>query len=177
MVAASPADGSRRRLVDGRERNHGEDSLAGKEAIGQCIQVNADTMPCTYVVGIAENVVANQPDRGHRLALLHADRAVPPAARAVSSDAPATSPTSREAIRRELQREMPGASYVTVTPIAELVDGQQRSWKLGATMFVAFGVLALLVAHRDVQRDRLQCGAAHPRDGSARRARRAGQAM
>ena len=41
---------------------------------------------------------------------------------------------------------MPGEGYVTVKPLEELVDQQRRSWKLGATMFVAFGVLALLVA-------------------------------
>src|SRR4029079_9367035 len=28
----------------------------GKDAIGQCIKVGADTMPCTYVVGVAENI-------------------------------------------------------------------------------------------------------------------------
>src|SRR5687768_10747130 len=41
---------------------------------------------------------------------------------------------------------MPGQAYVTVRPLEEVVDGQRRSWKVGATMFVAFGVLALLVA-------------------------------
>jgi len=41
---------------------------------------------------------------------------------------------------------MPGPSYVTVQPLFDIVDGARRSWQLGATMFVAFGVLALLVA-------------------------------
>jgi ABC-type antimicrobial peptide transport system permease subunit len=41
---------------------------------------------------------------------------------------------------------MPGASYVTVTPFADVIGGQMRSWRLGATMFVAFGALALLLA-------------------------------
>src|SRR6185295_6479174 len=41
---------------------------------------------------------------------------------------------------------MPGPSYVTVRPFREAVDQAQRSWRLGATMFVAFGVLALIVA-------------------------------
>jgi ABC-type antimicrobial peptide transport system permease subunit len=41
---------------------------------------------------------------------------------------------------------MPGASYVTVQPLAEIVANAQGSWRLGATMFVAFGVLALVVA-------------------------------
>jgi putative ABC transport system permease protein len=33
-----------------------------------------------------------------------------------------------------------------VQPLEEFVDAQRRSWRLGATMFVAFGVLALVVA-------------------------------
>jgi ABC-type antimicrobial peptide transport system permease subunit len=51
-----------------------------------------------------------------------------------------------EAIRRALQPLMPGPSYITVTPFADVIGGQMRSWKLGATMFVAFGALALLLA-------------------------------
>jgi ABC-type antimicrobial peptide transport system permease subunit len=41
---------------------------------------------------------------------------------------------------------MPGAAYVTVTPFTEIVSPEMRSWQLGATMFVAFGVLALVLA-------------------------------
>ena len=41
---------------------------------------------------------------------------------------------------------MPGESYVTVSPLQGEVDDQRRSWRLGATMFVAFGFLALAVA-------------------------------
>jgi len=33
-----------------------------------------------------------------------------------------------------------------VQPFDEIIDTERRSWKVGATMFVAFGVLALLVA-------------------------------
>jgi ABC-type antimicrobial peptide transport system permease subunit len=51
-----------------------------------------------------------------------------------------------ESIRKALQPVMPGQAYVTTRPFRELVSGQQRSWRFGATMFVAFGVLALIVA-------------------------------
>jgi len=49
-------------------------------------------------------------------------------------------------VRRALQAVMPPPAYVTVAPLEDLVDTQRRSWRLGATMFVAFGVLALIVA-------------------------------
>lgn len=51
-----------------------------------------------------------------------------------------------ETIRRRLQQEMPGVSYVTTTPLATIIDGEQRPWQLGATMFLALGGLALAVA-------------------------------
>ncbi len=51
-----------------------------------------------------------------------------------------------ENVRAGLQRAIPGPSYVTVEPLASIVQDEQRSWRLGATMFVAFGVLALVVA-------------------------------
>jgi putative ABC transport system permease protein len=41
---------------------------------------------------------------------------------------------------------MPGMAFVYVRPFSELMDQQQRSWRVGATMFLAFGVLALIVA-------------------------------
>jgi ABC-type antimicrobial peptide transport system permease subunit len=41
---------------------------------------------------------------------------------------------------------MPGASYVKLTPFGEVMGQQTQSWKLGATMFVAFGALALVLA-------------------------------
>jgi ABC-type antimicrobial peptide transport system permease subunit len=51
-----------------------------------------------------------------------------------------------EEVRRALQRIMPGQAYVAVSTLEEIVDTQRRSWQLGATMFVAFGALALIVA-------------------------------
>jgi predicted permease len=51
-----------------------------------------------------------------------------------------------ETIRRELQRLDPGIGYISVQPLQDNVDWQVRPWRLGATMFVAFGALALLVA-------------------------------
>ena len=104
-------------------------------------------MPCTYVVGVAENIKESKPRGRLRLLLL-------PAGGAVQSDEWRTCScalavrrrSAREAVRRRLQREMPGASYMTVTPFSEIIGSQTRSWQLGATMFVAFGALALVLA-------------------------------
>jgi ABC-type antimicrobial peptide transport system permease subunit len=45
-----------------------------------------------------------------------------------------------------MQEELAGAAYVNVMPLTRLVDPNLRSWEFGATMFVAFGGLALLRA-------------------------------
>jgi ABC-type antimicrobial peptide transport system permease subunit len=49
-------------------------------------------------------------------------------------------------VRRALQKLMPGSSYVTAQPMAQIFAPNIRSWRLGATMFVAFGSLALVLA-------------------------------
>jgi ABC-type antimicrobial peptide transport system permease subunit len=51
-----------------------------------------------------------------------------------------------ELVRRAMQAVMPGQGFVIVRPLQELVDRQRQDWRLGATLFVAFGALALLVA-------------------------------
>src|SRR4029079_13534300 len=49
-------------------------------------------------------------------------------------------------VRRELQKLMPGVSYVTVTPMSTIIAPEIRSWKIGAIMFAVFGSLALVLA-------------------------------
>jgi ABC-type antimicrobial peptide transport system permease subunit len=49
-------------------------------------------------------------------------------------------------VRRELQRLMPGTSYISITSLRKILDGEVRSWDLGAQMFALFGGLALLLA-------------------------------
>lgn len=41
---------------------------------------------------------------------------------------------------------MNGVRLVTTTPFRDVIDPAYRSWQLGATLFAAFGVLALIVA-------------------------------
>ena len=119
----------------------------GKDALGQCFRMRADTMPCTTVVGIAEDMVQRdltgtqryhyyipmeQWTRSWGIGLVLRLRGDPAA--------------EAESIRRALQRVMPGTSYVTALPLRNIVSDARRSWRLGATMFGAFGLLALVVA-------------------------------
>ena len=118
----------------------------GKDPIGQCIRMIADTMPCTYVVGIAENIKDQSlaADSGYYYYIPATQFSPQSGGLFVRTRRAAAE--AREAVRRRLQREMPGASYVVATPFGDVIGSQTRSWELGATMFVAFGVLALALA-------------------------------
>ncbi len=117
-----------------------------KDPIGQCIKVGADTMPCTFVVGVAENIKEQSlsADSGFYYYLSAAQWAPNNGGLFVRTRGDAS--RFQETVRKRLQQEMPGASYVTLTPFADILGPQTRSWQLGATMFVAFGGLALVLA-------------------------------
>jgi putative ABC transport system permease protein len=118
----------------------------GKDAIGQCMKVSADTVPCTYVVGIAENIREQglAADSGYFYYVSAAQ--FRPQTGGLFVRVRGDADRFKEAVRRRLQREMPGAAYVVVTPFSEVLGSQKRSWRLGATMFVAFGMLAMVLA-------------------------------
>ena len=123
----------------------------GRDPIGQCVQVvtygqTAKGHSCTYVVGVAEDIKSHglSDDRGFYYYLASAQFHPEHTGLFVRTRGDAAGQV--ETIRRSLQTLMPGASYVTVTPFADVIGGQMRSWKLGATMFGAFGALALLLA-------------------------------
>jgi predicted permease len=115
------------------------------DAIGQCIKRNSDTLPCTYVVGIAEDIKAQKLDaEDDYYYYLPYAQLNSPGGLFIRTRGQGTKYSN--AIRRKLQLEMPGASYVTITPFNEIIGGQTKSWQLGASMFLTFGVLALVLA-------------------------------
>ncbi len=118
----------------------------GRDPLGQCMRVFSDTMPCTTVVGVAEDIVQRDITGPRYHYYLPIDQHRPAGGHSLLVRIRATPAREVERIRRALQGVMPGASYVTVRPLAQLVDETRRSWRLGATMFSAFGVLALVVA-------------------------------
>jgi putative ABC transport system permease protein len=117
----------------------------GKNAIGQCVEIEADRA-CRYVVGVAEDIknTALSDDAGLYYYLSAAQ--FNPQAGGLVLRTRGDAASQADLIRRMLQKEMPGASYITVTPFADVVGEQTQSWRIGTTMFVAYGMLALLVA-------------------------------
>jgi putative ABC transport system permease protein len=119
----------------------------GKDALGQCVRIGSDTVPCTTVVGVAEDIRASDDFNDDKL--LYYYRPITQAAATGGGlfvRVRGTASQSAESIRRALQKGMPGSSYVTTNPMSEIYGPTIRSWRLGAITFVAFGSLALVLA-------------------------------
>ena len=120
---------------------------SGENALGKCIRIGADTAPCSTVVGIAEEMrvrsLTDAREYAYYIPAAQYDNPMYPQLFVrVNGDAARFS----DDVRRRLQRELPGAAYATAMPLGRLIDPQQQAWKFGATMFVAFGGLALVLA-------------------------------
>ncbi|HVX40326.1 MAG TPA: FtsX-like permease family protein, partial [Gemmatimonadaceae bacterium] len=127
-----------------------DESMAKKlwpteDPIGKCVRLNADTMPCTTVVGVSEDIRGSDIAKTDMHYYLSIAQFQPnDGGMFVRTVGPADE--RAESVRRGLQPLVPGASYVTVTPMSEIIAPEIRSWKMGATMFAIFGLLALVIA-------------------------------
>ena len=122
----------------------------GKNPLGQTMRVGSDTNPFMTVVGVAEDMRGREITGGaefwyylpmQQYVTLFGAR-YPNLFVRVNGRAD----DHVETIRKALQREMSGDSYVKAVPLGTLVAPRQRSWEFGAKMFVAFGGLALVLA-------------------------------
>jgi predicted permease len=121
----------------------------GQDPIGRCVRVGLppETAPCRYVVGVAEDIHSQSIDPEPKLFFYYMAAAQWKAHEnglflRVRGDARGM----LEPVRKTLQRDMPGTSFVTARPLGEIVNGKLRSWIVGAKVFTAFGALALLLA-------------------------------
>ena len=144
-ISSADIDGAPRAAVVGQ-------SMANvlwpnQDPIGKCMRVGlTDTVPCTYVVGVAEDIHSQSIEPESKLFYYYMAAAQwkpQLGGLFVRGRNPAQ---LIEPIRKRLQQEMPGTSYVTVGRLGDNVDSQMRSWIVGATVFTAFGALALVLA-------------------------------
>ena len=118
----------------------------GRDPLGRCVRIGADTAPCSTVIGVAEDMrlrsLTDEREFTYYRPIGQHDAAEGGLFVRVAGDAK----DYTELVRRRLQPLMPGTAYVTAVPLRSLVDPRMQSWRFAATMFVAFGGLALGLA-------------------------------
>jgi predicted permease len=143
----------------------------GESALGKCIRAGHDpfeepmggmaspALPCRTVVGVVANsrVRSLRPvNREASLMQYYVPFDQVPRPPAFVGDIPSVSgliiavagePADMVAsVQRAIQSTSTVPVYARVRPYQELLDPQMRPWRLGATLFVAFGGLALAIA-------------------------------
>ena len=117
-------------------------------ALGQCFRVGADTAPCRTVVGVVQDTRRSITGQNHALRyylpitqvpsgqttrFIFVRTARPPESMLATLRAAATAASST-------------APLIEVFPMRDLLDPYTRQWRLGRVVFVAFGVLATVIA-------------------------------
>ncbi len=127
-----------------------EDVWAGRDPIGQCMYFDDDS-PCTRVIGVVENhrrqsLVEEIPHHLYYVNPYHPDAQGPPQA-LMARAADGVRPTELAGrVAEALTGIAPEVQFVEARPLFSNVEPQLRSWRLGASMFTLFGLLALVVA-------------------------------
>ncbi len=120
----------------------------GQDALGQCILVGMRTASCTYVVGVVQDThrrrIIETPFMHYYLPLEQGTKSVSRSTVLVRprGDAAAAIP----GLRQLLRQIDPTIRYVDAATLQENVSPQLRTWRIGATMFSLFAVLAVIVA-------------------------------
>jgi predicted permease len=128
----------------------GEDALTKCVFIGDEGRTTAelfDNVPCARVIGIAQNAhlsgIRQQPVMQYYIPFGQ-ERGIGGTQILVRPrrDAVAYIPQ----LRRQLHALHAGITYLTINPLQLPIERQIRPWRLGATLFLVFGTLALLIA-------------------------------
>jgi len=121
-----------------------------ESALGQCFKLDNLETPCWEVVGVVENSrltnLTGEIPWQYYLPMGAAALAIDMEPGVLFVQAQGDPRALLSTVRRELRNLDPAIRFAHVRLLQDLIDPELRSWKLGATMFSLFGVLALLVA-------------------------------
>jgi putative ABC transport system permease protein len=120
----------------------------GVDPVGRCAKLGSDTV-CSTIVGVVENMML--------FSMVQDDRALLflPTAHVSFGKKPVQAMVVRAdgdpdqlipMVRKEVQALAPNMPFVQVEPYTQRVAAQLRPWRLGATMFTLFGIIALVIA-------------------------------
>jgi predicted permease len=119
-----------------------------EDALGRCMHIGGDTVPCSQIVGIVANARRQGLIEDVSLQFFISIDQAPPwiDSRILVVRPHGEALASIEPLRKRLQTVAPNLPYIGIRPMQEYVSPQTHSWRLGATMFGAFGALALVLA-------------------------------
>ncbi len=119
-----------------------------EDALGRCLIVGKVDRPCSTVVGVAQDArrmkLLEKPSPQYFLPLAQASGPFGPSVIIVRVAPERASMVTAET-RRALQESFPGG-VPRLQWMSDILAPQYRPWQLGARLFSAFGLLALLIA-------------------------------
>jgi putative ABC transport system permease protein len=122
----------------------------GRSALGQCLIVGKRDAPCATVIGVVDDAhIARLVEAPQMMFFqpLAQDRFPPDALVVRVADAnSATLDRVRAEAERAVGELLPAASQARVSYLRDNLARELRPWRLGAALFTAFGVLAVIVA-------------------------------
>ena len=120
----------------------------GANPIGKCAHVGGDSMPCAEIVGVVAN------SRRQRIvedesAIIYTPMGQGPSWATPNALLIRTRRPAREmskAVVAELRATVTGVPAFGGRALSDVLDPQMHSWRLGATMFASFALLAIVLA-------------------------------
>jgi len=120
-----------------------------RDPIGACVHIGSRTAPCTTVIGVSRDVRRDKVIEGTILQYFVPMAQAPEYARVPYTLVVGTTPENTTRIRAEImsivRQVLPGSRPATAV-VADNLERQYRPWRIGASLFTAFGLLALIVA-------------------------------
>jgi putative ABC transport system permease protein len=117
------------------------------DALGRCLKIGGPDAPCSTVVGVVKDTRRSELQESPAMMYyVPLDQARKLTSRALFVRAAGDPESLRAPIRRELQAVDPSLPFVEVRSLADLLEPQIHSWRMGAAVLALFGLLALLLA-------------------------------
>jgi predicted permease len=117
----------------------------GESAVGKCVIFGKQTNPCTTIVGVVEDARLWRILEATPLLYYYPGNALGETTVLVRTNDESAARV-KEHVGRVLSSRLPGTPYVRVARMTEDIEPQLRPWRLGAKLFGAMSVLALIVA-------------------------------
>jgi putative ABC transport system permease protein len=123
----------------------------GRNAIGECLRLFTATGGCMRVVGVTQDshlsAIVEKPQIEMYVPLARQGTSFLgiPRFMVIRAD-PSQMAHVEQAAQREFRRVFPTADPPVVSAVSTLLEPELRPWRLGATLFSAFGLLALVVS-------------------------------